>query len=220
MTTTPSFSDTALDEAAAVPPAAAGHLLAWLVLGNLLLLSLFIGLSVLSLQWSLQSQVARTDVATTNLARTLQQNISSTIDKLDLALSLAGHTYEERLHQGPAQAFDVDQLLAGHQRLLGEGEGMRIADAEGVVRHGTDLPPGRTINVADRDYFAQARSASARHLIISEPLQSRISGRWVIVLARRLTCPMAASPAWSTPPCRPRTSSSCSPGWTSASTAP
>ena len=33
----------------------------------LLLLSLFIGLSVLSLQWSLQSQLARTDVATTNL---------------------------------------------------------------------------------------------------------------------------------------------------------
>jgi len=43
--------------------------------------------------------------------------------------------------------------------------------------------------VADRLYFTQARNAAPGQLIVSEPLQSRISGRWVIVLARRLNHP-------------------------------
>lgn len=190
VTTRPPFSDTALDDATAtVPRHRPAHLLAWLVLGNLLLLSLFIGLSVLSLRWSLQSQLARTDVATTNLARTLQQSIESSIDRLDLTLRLAGHAYEERLQSGLADAHEVAQLLAEHQRLLGEGEGLRITDAQGQVRHGAGLPLPRPVNVADRDYFAQARQSSDTRLIVSEPLQSRISGRWVIVLARRLSTP-------------------------------
>lgn len=165
------------------------HLVAWLALGNLLLLALFIGLSLLSLQWSLQSQVARTDVATTNLARTLQQNIGSTIDKLDLALSLAAHAYEARIQQGPADEAEINTLLMRYQRLLGEGEGLRIADAQGQVRMGAGMPLPHAVNVADRAYFAQARRALDGRLVISEPLQSRISGRWVIVLARRLSLP-------------------------------
>lgn len=188
MTTTPSFSDTAAHDAQEAAPATARHLLAWLVLGNLLLLSLFIGLSMLSLQWSLQSQLARTDVATTNLARTLQQNIGATIDKLDLTLNLAGHAYEDRLRHGLVDS-EVDGLLAEHQRLLGEGEGLRITDAQGQVRHGSGLPLPRPVNVGDRSYFAQARQATDGRLVMSEPLQSRISGRWVIVLARRLNMP-------------------------------
>jgi len=128
-------------------------------------------------------------VATTNLARTLQQSIGATIDKLDLTLRLAGQAYEDSLRQGQNQPQQVDQLLAKHQQQLVEGEGLRITDAQGVIRHGAGLPPTRTVSVADRLYFTQARNAAPGQLIVSEPLQSRISGRWVIVLARRLNHP-------------------------------
>ncbi len=188
--TSSAFSDSTLDDTSAPTRAASsGHLLGLLVLGNLLLLSLFIGLSVLSLQWSLQSQLARTDVATTNLARTLQQSIGATIDKLDLTLRLAGQAYEDSLRQGQTQPQQVDQLLAKHQQQLAEGEGLRITDAQGLIRHGAGLPQTRPVNVGDRHYFIQARSAAPGQLIVSEPLQSRVSGRWVIVLARRVNQP-------------------------------
>ena len=188
VSTTPAFSDTT-GARPAEAHARPGRLLAWLTLVNLLLLALFIGLSVLSLRWSLQSHLARTDVATTNLARTLQQNISSTIDKLDLTLRLAGLAHEERLQNGLTSDTDIDQSLREHQRLLAEGEGLRITDAQGQVRHGAGLPLPRPVNVSDRPYFAQARAATNGRLIMSEPLQSRISGRWVVVLARRLNAP-------------------------------
>lgn len=188
VSSTPAFSDTTgarPTESVARP----GRLLAWLVLVNLFLLALFIGLSVLSLRWSLQSHLARTDAATTNLARTLQQNIGSTIDKLDLTLRLAGLAHEERLQNGLNSDAEINQSLAEHQRLLAEGEGLRITDAQGQVRHGAGLPLPRPVNVSDRAYFEQARAATDGRLIISEPLQSRISGRWVLVLARRLNAP-------------------------------
>jgi PAS domain S-box-containing protein len=188
--TSSAFSDSTLDDTSAPTRAASsGHLLGLLVLGNLLLLSLFIGLSVLSLQWSLQSQLARTDVATTNLARALQQSIGATIDKLDLTLRLAGQAYEDSLRQGQTQPQQVDRLLAKHQQQLVEGEGLRITNAQGLVRHGAGLPQNRPVNVADRPYFIQARNAAPGQLIVSEPLQSRISGRWVIALARRVNHP-------------------------------
>ncbi len=189
--TTPAFSDTipGVHLAATPAPARPGRLLAKLVLVNLLLLALFIGLSLLSLRWSLQSHLARTDAATTNLARTLQQNIGSTIDKLDLALRLAGHAHEERLQHGHTSDDDVKQSLAEHQRLLAEGEGLRITDAQGQVLHGAGLPLPRPVNVGDRAYFVQARAVTDDRLIMSEPLQSRLSGRWVVVLARRLSAP-------------------------------
>ena len=188
VSTTPVFSDT-ISGALKASPARPGRMLAWLVLANLLLLALFIGLSLLSLRWSLQSHLARTDAATTNLARTLQQNMGSTIDKLDLALRLAGHAHEERLQHGHPSDDEVNQSLAEYQRLLDEGEGLRITDAQGQVRHGAGLPLPRPVNVADRAYFEQARTATEARLIMSEPLQSRISGRWVLVLARRLNAP-------------------------------
>lgn len=190
VTTRSAFSDSTLDDTGAPTRAASsGHLLGLLVVGNLLLLSLFIGLSVLSLQWSLQSQLARTDVATTNLARTLQQSIGATIDKLDLTLRLAGQSHEDNLRRGLTDPRLVDLLLAKHQQQLVEGEGLRITDAQGLIRHGAGLPQTGPVSVADRSYFIQARDGVPGQLIVSEPLQSRISGRWVIVLARRMNHP-------------------------------
>jgi len=54
------------------------------------------------------------------------------------------------------------------------------------VRFGADGVAG--VRIADRAYFERARQGD-EGLLFSEPLVSRISGKWVLILARRLTRP-------------------------------
>jgi hypothetical protein len=61
-----------------------------------------------------------------------------------------------------------------------------IADKDGQVVVSTAGWPTPNINVADRDYFQDARARTDNHLSSSIPVRNRVDGDWTIVFARRL----------------------------------
>ena len=63
---------------------------------------------------------------------------------------------------------------------------IRTADAEGRIDHGIGVLPGTAFSVADRAYFLEAKRTPQVGLLISPPVVGRISGQWVVILARRL----------------------------------
>ena len=63
---------------------------------------------------------------------------------------------------------------------------LRMLNAQGEIAYGTGSNARTPISAADRDYFINLRDEPKAGLFISRPLVSRISGKWVLMLARRV----------------------------------
>jgi PAS domain S-box-containing protein len=125
-----------------------------------------------------------------NLAHVIGENLEGTIHLVDLTLEDAiGDIAEQQAAPAGTAAATLDRHLNRLNAQVGFTDGIRIADAQGRVVHGTIVPKGAPVDVSDRSYFIQARDGSADRLVISEPVVSRITGERVLAFARRLTKP-------------------------------
>lgn len=125
--------------------------------------------------------------ASDNLAAALEQDISRNFLTLDLslqgvaeALALPGiNDIAPQVRQ--ATLFD----RAATAEYLGS---ITVVDAQGnlIEKSTPNLAP---IKYADREYFTAHQQRSDLGLFISRPLRSRISGKWVVTLSRRLVAP-------------------------------
>lgn len=147
-------------------------------------ITLLVGsLAAVALQQEKQRYRERASIATQNVARLLDQHINDVIDKIDIVLCEAALDYREHAETGPPDARWLNAHLRQQQAALPEVAALRIADRDGNVRFGGELPAD-TVNVADREYFTRARQAPAAGLVVAGPLFARISQQWVVVLSR------------------------------------
>ncbi|NTV10394.1 MAG: response regulator [Zoogloea sp.] len=139
---------------------------------------------------SRQQYLERAATTAQNLADVLEQHISGRVHMIDLTLHAVA---DEIQHQGTLrpgwsdQAFDA--YLLDHLSRLRDVDGLRMANASGQVLHGPGRWSGASINIADRGYFKEVRDNPHAGLVISEPLVSRVSKHWSLLLARRVTRP-------------------------------
>lgn len=154
----------------------------WLVLGNVAVMLLVVALSSVAVVTSLHSFERRAQDTTENLARSLSQAIDSELDRVDMVLRAVA--VEHR--RGGANSGLLATLLERQHALIDELDALGATDAAGIARHGRGIDAQRSVDLADRVYFARARDDPASVLHVAGPERSRLSGKWVIVLARRL----------------------------------
>jgi PAS domain S-box-containing protein len=142
-------------------------------------------LVVVSLRLSYDQYTERAAVTSANLAEAMQQSIGADLDRVDLALSVLARERAAQLSGDATVRLDLDWMLA-HVPLLAA---IRIVDANGVFVAGTQPDPGIGTSVADRAYFQALRDGDGRDMIISSPDLGRVTGKWRVVLARRVTRP-------------------------------
>lgn len=143
-------------------------------------------LAGLGLSGSRARYAERAAIATSNLAIVLERELSATIDKADLILQIVGEEVE-RINATPgADPSMLDEFMRRQSLRIPELHGLRTANADGDVVNGFGLVPGRRANLRDRAYFVQLAGNPQAGLVISEPLVSRVSDQWEIVLARRI----------------------------------
>ena len=157
-----------------------------LIAFNLLMLVL-----VASLVWVSQSAgrrnfIERAEVAAENIAAGLAQSIESELERVDIGLRNVALDLEQDFSAGTPDAARVEALLEQQLALLPQLESIRIADAQGVVRHGRGVAGAPPVEVADRDYFVRARDGTQPGPAVSGPIQARIGRAWVVALARPL----------------------------------
>jgi PAS domain S-box-containing protein len=161
----------------------------WLAIG-VLLINLFVGaLGCLSLLQSRHEHEERAAVTTQNLTRVLEQYISGTIDKIDMLLLATTDQIEKQIALGGIDRIKLDALMARQYRRQPELDGLRMTDANGEIVYGTGLTAGLHANIADRGYFKHLRDDPKAGLVISEPLISRVIGKWSFVVGRRVNRP-------------------------------
>lgn len=156
---------------------------------NLVLALLLAASALLSLQASHEAFRERAQIATLNLAESLQGTIAAEIDQVDIVLRQVAQTLQRA---GGPQALSheaLQTLLAQQQALVGQIQALRLADAQGRVIGGPDLPGGQAVSVADREAFRRAREEAHSGLLLTGPLQARISQQWSLSLARRVETP-------------------------------
>jgi diguanylate cyclase (GGDEF)-like protein/PAS domain S-box-containing protein len=151
----------------------------WLAVGLLNLV--LAGFVYWSLQQSRQRFEERAAVMVDNLSHLMEQDIAASVRVIDLALLAVG---DEILRTDGRTR--INTLIEDKLRRLPELDGLRVVDARGDLIHGTGVTPRTRVNIADRDYFIRLRDEAGAGLVVSEPVKGRLSGKWVINLARGL----------------------------------
>jgi diguanylate cyclase (GGDEF)-like protein len=110
------------------------------------------------------------------IPKTVSQQVSAGINSADdFAHRMSGEDMHIRLKAKITGSSDV--------------AGVNLFDANGQLINSSEAWPPRAINVADREYFNAFKSGSASTPVAIELVQSRLSGRWAIVVARGISGP-------------------------------
>ncbi|WP_096702285.1 ATP-binding protein [Magnetospirillum sp. 15-1] len=159
---------------------------------RLVALLLFVNASVLGLAWmsldaSYRQYQDRAAVTTRNTNRLVSQSIAGDIDQIDLALlSVADEAARIQRTGGALAGSEMKAFLEHLQGRLKMTDSLRLANVAGDVIAGSEEPQVG-INTADREYFSSLRDDPKLGLVISPPILGRISNKWVLIFARRLT---------------------------------
>jgi PAS domain S-box-containing protein len=165
------------------------RLLATRLIVGVLVVNLFVyAMTALALYQSLRHYEHRAELTTRNLARSLAINVSGIVDKIDIGL-FAVTTEVERQIGGGIDEKSLNAYLAGQKAQIRDFEALWVADAGGNIRWGTEIPAGKPVNIADREYFQRLRDNAASAMVISKPVIGRITNAWSIILARRINHP-------------------------------
>ncbi|MCP3408792.1 EAL domain-containing protein [Bradyrhizobium sp. CCGB01] len=84
---------------------------------------------------------------------------------------------------------DVHRMLRAKIEALPYMGGVNIIDAEGNVINSSTTWPAPRVNVADRAYFRTFKYDPYSPDVLIEPLHSRISGAWTILIVRKIVGP-------------------------------
>jgi signal transduction histidine kinase/DNA-binding NarL/FixJ family response regulator len=118
-----------------------------------------------------------------NLTLNLDRYFVARLQSVDLVLQAAVRDFA-LLDGQQAPAARYDALLLNLQHQLPGAPAIRASDDQGVLRHGPGIDPAAPISIAHRQFFVQALARPG--LVLGLPLRSRLSGRWVVPLARQL----------------------------------
>ena len=152
--------------------------------GIVLLNLLVVSMAVASLRQSLRNHRERAAATAWNLAQVLDHYVADAIGKADYALLAVKDEAEREPGGSGLDGF----LRRQHGRVPGL-RSIRTADAEGRVVHSSGMVPDAPLAVGDRDYFIRLREDPEAGLVISKPLLGRVSGTWIVIVARRLEGP-------------------------------
>ena len=165
-------------------------------LGLQLLLALFV-VNAAAVLWAVRAlsehqsaAVQAAEATTQNLARMLDQNITSSVEKIDLALQGVADELQRQLQQtGRFDDARVNRILASYQQRMNGLVAFRVANAEGRVVLGADVRPDQLQSWADRPFFVSLRDQPAAGLVVNKPHTGRVSGIKQLSFVRRIDGP-------------------------------
>jgi len=128
-------------------------------------------------------------LTTRTLARTMADNVSGLLDKLDVGLDSAVREVERQMAAGGLDGPRLTVFLDKARTAIRDFEGMWVVDTRGRLVGGPGLDPANPVSVADREYFRRLSQGPDPGLVTSKPVIGRISGAWAVMVCRRFNAP-------------------------------
>src|SRR5215475_13146545 len=155
-----------------------------------------LGISATAVGWTilqLRADAIRDAISESgNIATVLAGQLSRSVQSIDsvlLEVKRATKDLDIDTPHGFRASFNrraFRDVLLDHLGRLPQAFNIAVADAQGRVTVSTAAWPTPQINVADRDYFKDARARTDQQVSTSIPIFNRINGKRTIVFARRL----------------------------------
>ncbi len=161
-----------------------GNVFVRLALALLLLNLVVVTLAALSLHQSRFKYEERAIAVTQNLAQLLDLDIAASVRAIDLALLATAGELERQLAARELDGPSLNAFIARQLAQQPDLDGLRVANDQGQLTHGSGVRPGSGASIAEHDYFLQLRGNADAGLVISRPSLERTSAKWVIHLAR------------------------------------
>ncbi|KAB0664002.1 response regulator [Oryzomonas japonica] len=163
--------------------------LPWLA-ASCLLLNLFVaGLAGYSLYRSHRQYESRAVIRTQNLSQSLNLTIAGIMDKASLTVFAVKKEAERQIKNGGIDGPALRSYLRAHDERISEIQDLRIANARGEIVFSERTALETPVDISDRDYFVSAGQNPWIGLIVTKPLVSRITNRWVVNIVRRMDNP-------------------------------
>ena len=162
-----------------------GSLTRWLVSGVALVNFFVFSLIGVYLYQSRINLETRNEIRTQNIAQVFEDNIAATIGRMDISLIAVKDEVERQLASGEINEKQLNLFIARYFSLVPQLESIRVADTQGVVLYGINVV--KHVNIVDRDYFIHLRENEDKGLVFGKPVESRMTGKWVLNIARRLS---------------------------------
>ena len=137
-----------------------------------------------------QDVTKHAQVEADNISQVLGQEVLATFKKSDLLLreiqrNVRPSDMREHPVNGNARKQILHALMKSQIQNVPEVDVLNVINAKGdYIYSSIDQVP--KINVTDRDYFKTLRDSATAGLVISPPLISHRTGKWTIILSRRL----------------------------------
>ena len=138
-----------------------------------------------SIYTSKQQYELRAELLTQNVASALDQSITSSVEKIDLALRTTTDELERQMAGKGVDTLAMTNFLARYEQRLPEVENFRITNEDGLIILGSKPIVGGKIGVGDRDYFAYLRDNPDDGMRISSPMVGRVLKKPLIPIVRR-----------------------------------
>jgi signal transduction histidine kinase len=143
---------------------------------------LVLALSGYSLFKSRQQYEYRVQTLTQDIAGAVDQNLSSSIEKIDIALRAVVDKVED-YEAKPKGKQNIEGFLDRFVTHMPEVEAIRVTNQDGIVIY--EKGSSKTVNLSDRDYFIYHRDNNNDQLRISKPLWGRITNHYILVFSHR-----------------------------------
>ena len=161
------------------------HRLPTLITGAVTGANVLVGvLALYSVMVSRQQYEERAEILSRNVASAIDQNVSSSFGKIDLALQATVDELERQDAAGKPDEVSMRAFLARIERRLPEIENVRVTDANGVIVMRSSPPDGTAVSVADRDYFIHFRDHADGDVYVSSPMVGRLLNKPLIPFVR------------------------------------
>lgn len=136
-----------------------------------------------------QERIQRAYVNALNISRILEHDVYNIFEKMSFALLTLAEKAELRYISGDIDNNAMQNYMAKQLLLVPETESLLFTDALGNIVTSDKRYDLSGLDVSDRDYFVHCRNNPDVNIYISRPLLSRITHKWVIVIARRINQP-------------------------------
>jgi diguanylate cyclase (GGDEF)-like protein/PAS domain S-box-containing protein len=154
------------------------------------IIAAFVVLSALFLIEKKHAIEKRVELLTANFVEVIDEQVSASIDKVDLLLLDLGDQLEAQLAKdGRVDTTTTEASMARMLARVPEVDGLRVVDASGIITAIVGLQDKVGVSLADRDFFRAHKASSGNELIVSKPLVGRSVDRWIVTLSRKYLNP-------------------------------
>ena len=157
---------------------------------GIFLVNLFvIGIVSLTIERNRAQEVAQAATLTENYSRIFEESLAGFISKIDLSLQTVAYEVTRQMANGGINQKSLESFIAHQDALIPEALGLRVVDADGIIRYAVNDVKVRNASIADRPQFIRLRDDPDAGLVFSKPVMGRTAEKWIITLGRRINNP-------------------------------